>query len=1025
MTRMEHKTHRVNGLNRLLKWSLFCGLLCLALARAAHATIPLWSNTSINAYIVPGAPPPTIDAASFFNNNQFQIDFTAATINTELFETENTVNYTNNGLMISDGGFLFDTQTTNVISRQMADTFYNNNEIDCGTVNDTNVFYEDGGGQCIIWATNIVNPGIITVGGDGLLQFTGDNVNLSFSELTIQGNSQTNYFNNLNPNFFFFGRNFRRFQNSYGIAGLSGIDYGIGTDTNLDWIPSIALTTNSATSSEFTTSLYPLTTLVLTNSTAYFDIKTPDPNDVIVRAVFLLNSNSQVSNNVYIDPNVNTRQFGRGFGNGASHIEWVAPYIDSSSGLPATNYLYLTDDYVGGNTAVAVDGIPDNFTFVASSSPVALGAPTTPGFPTNFMMMTNFMFNPGAVTNQYSYADVQLTGTTVATNSPSPSVTNYLAILPGRIEINATNELNLKSADLNGANYISIYAPTQFDGSDSAQIYAPYYDINVGVTNGFLTISNLLQVGSQRFNGTIQLWSTTWLYTDTNGVTWDYRVLFVNSQLSPFTPSTVNNLILHATNSTIIADTINIIGTFSDDSQNLTLTANAPGAASPDGELDVATPSILWSNSTPNLRNLTNNGAIKLQNSATFGATPPSEYYSLINNGIISDLGSSVWADTFANSGAFSSGLNSFTLQSLTATLTNGSVTAGGDVSFTATSLFASNTVITAGQSLVIVATNLTDGVVNGGATSSNFWSVGGNLRVGLVMPSKPSGDLLGTTIKNIALDNHIVTSTWPGEDRGASVAGYSNDVAVGVFVLDSLPTTHPASRSGFIFTGAGVSNAIYVDELVLADAATNLDINHNVTALGGNGGGASDNDNVVIYYARALVGGNDLSEKLDYRNNGRLRWVPGYAGYFSSTNIIYTNITGSVTNISTNTVNAALAQANNIDSDGDNINNASDPTPFFVPGEVNFKLTVTNKPPLTALISWSSIPASTNYVLYKTNLLSANWQVLTNFVSPTAVPPVGGWPITNSVSDAVNPLQPRYYRVRVDPNTTYLYGGY
>jgi len=163
--------------------------------------------------------------------------------------------------------------------------------------------------------------------------------------------------------------------------------------------------------------------------------------------------------------------------------------------------------------------------------------------------------------------------------------------------------------------------------------------------------------------------------------------------------------------------------------------------------------------------------------------------------------------------------------------------------------------------------------------------------------------------------------------------------------------------------------------------------------------------------------------EKLNYKNNGRLRWVSGYAGYFSSTNIVYTNIVGSVTNISTNTVNAALAQSNDIDSDGDGTNNLTDPTPFFVPGEVNFKLTVTNKPPLTALISWQSIPASTNYVYYKTNLLSVNWQVLTNFVSPAAVPPVGGWPITNIISDVVNPVSPRYYRVGVKPNNSNLYG--
>jgi hypothetical protein len=47
----------------------------------------------------------------------------------------------------------------------------------------------------------------------------------------------------------------------------------------------------------------------------------------------------------------------------------------------------------------------------------------------------------------------------------------------------------------------------------------------------------------------------------------------------------------------------------------------------------------------------------------------------------------------------------------------------------------------------------------------------------------------------------------------------------------------------------------------------------------------------------------------------------------------------------------------------------------------------------------------------------------LTNFVSPSVVPPAGGWPITNIVSDAVNPSQPRFYNVTVIPNSASLYG--
>lgn len=1006
---MEHTQHRAGGLKCLVKWPLLCGLLCLALARLAAAqTVPLYQNIFVQNYVIPGAPPPTIDATSFYNSaNAFNVNFTALTINQELYETWNTLNYTNVGTMVSDSGFQFDLQTTNLAApNQMAANFYNSHRIDCASITDTNVYFLLGVGQCIIWATNIVNPGTINVGGNGLMRFTGQNINLSHGVLTMEGNDQSSIFAPV-------------VENIYGIPGLVGLDYGVGTDTTNAWYPSVDLTPNFAISSEFSTAIfYPpplIDEMVLPNSTAYFDVRTNvnATNDIVVRGVFLLNTVPGVSNNVYIDVNTGGSNL---LGVGAAHVEWTAPYIDPSSGLLATNYLYVTDDYLDGNNPFVYDNIPDNYTFDVTTAPVIFGPPTPAGFP------TNLVFNPAVVTNNnYSYASVQFSASTVTTNSPSPNVTNYLGILPGRIEINATNELNLTAADIVGPNYISIYAPHQFDGSGSAQIYAPYADLNIGVTNGYLTVSNLLQSGIGRWNGTLQLWSTTWIYVDGNGVTNDYRILFVNSQLSPTTPSFVNNLILHAPNSDVINDGFNILGTFSTDAQNLTLATNGPGATVTAGELNIETAAILWSASTPNLRNLTNNGIINLQNISVFGTAPTNEYYSLINHGTISDQGSFIWADNFASSGVFFNGANQFVLQSKTTTLTNGLLVAGGDVSITTSNLFATNVVILSGQELAIVATNLTDGVTNGGASSGNFWSVGGEIGVGLNVPSKPSGDLLGTTITNFAPDNVIVAGTWPGEDRGASVAGYTNNLAMGRLVLDYLPPVanpHP-NTTKFTFNGPGVSNAIYVDELILADSATNLDGSHNVKAFDNADG------NVTIYYARALAGGNDVSEKLDGRNNKHLRWVPAYVGYFSSTNLVYTNIVGGVTNLSTNTVNAALAQSPDLDSDGDGIPNVSDPTPFFVSGEVNFKLTTTNLPPLTVLLSWQSIPAATNYVLYTTNLVSPNWQGLTNFNSPAAVPPAGGWPLTNSASDVVNPAAPRYYRIEVIPNNADLYGPY
>src|ERR1039458_10400413 len=103
MTRANFSTTLLGG---LMKWPRLCALLGLLLARAALGTEALYENDGTVDYNgAPGTYPPQIDATNFVNNTTF-------TINTELYETWNTINYTNNGLMSSDVGFWFDTQPT-------------------------------------------------------------------------------------------------------------------------------------------------------------------------------------------------------------------------------------------------------------------------------------------------------------------------------------------------------------------------------------------------------------------------------------------------------------------------------------------------------------------------------------------------------------------------------------------------------------------------------------------------------------------------------------------------------------------------------------------------------------------------------------------------------------------------------------------------------------------------------------------------------------------------------------------------
>ena len=1152
MNPREHLYRRANVMKSLTKWPLRCGLLALAFVCPLHAQpSALYQNDAIVTYPGTAGYVPQIDASNFVNNSTFTINYTTLTLNNESFETSDTINFTNNGSMVANTGFIFNTRSTYTGLRSMAGSFYNPGSISCDSINSFNGFsvnssflYFFGYGNFNAWATNISNPGSVDVGVDGLMQFTGQNVNLARSRLMIEGSGLFNpntgfgYFNNL---------------------GINGVSYAFGTDTNKDWNPSIDLGPNYAFSSA---PVY----LYLSNAVSYFDINpNAGTNTQIIRAVYLLNPSPNAAAKVYFGRNT--------VGPGGVVIEWTGSYLDAASGSSLNDYLYLANDYLLGSSTnvVAVNGVPDNFTFLSTATPVALGQPTPPNqFP------FGFPYQPAGsvVTNTYSYVDAQITSSTVGTNAiANQAITN----LPGRIQISASKELDLSLAEITGANYLSIQAPNQFDGSSGAYIAVPYADINVGVTNGFLTLTNLLASGIPNWGGEVQAWSGRWVYLDASGVTNDYRVLLVLSQIVPTSSTQVQDLRLHGTNSTVINDTLNISRTFACDSQNLTLMTNGSGvgATSLDGELNLWSPAINWQSSTPNLINLTNYGAIRMVNQGNFGgaltvnstptvpavaatatlsrssggvvnvattdkltigtnryafvntltntvanqvkigsnfdgslsnliaainqgagsgtsyssSTTPNPvvragllsnhsftisaivagttgntnqvlltstnditwgsgttlvgganmiqgytntisfpYNNFMNFSLVSDQASIIYATNFVSGGILTNGVGSFALHSLSSTLTNGGLFAGGDVTISATNLVTSNLVLQAGRSLTLQATNW---LSDSGLTNGNTWSVGiASVGSGFNLSVKPTGgDLLGTTITNFAPTNTSVVNVWAGLDRGLSTAGFTNNAAIGRLILDVMPGAYAGHNGSFVFNGTGTSNALYVDYLELKDYATNGDNydRYDFPWL-------TINTNLIIYYAQAVMNGVSKAEDIDYAsrfhnaNGGRLRWIYSYAGYYSSTNLAYPDGT-------TNTVNAALAAANDIDSNGNGIPNNLDPAPFFEPSGVNFAVTLTNSPAQMKL-QWTTIPLATNTVLFRTNLLLGTWQPLTNFAnyyfgSNIAVPNPShsagfvspqayATSATNVwIFDSVTNV-PHYYRVLVQPWVTW-----
>lgn len=550
-------------------------------------------------------PSPIPDATNFYNTGAFIITFPP----NGLYQTHDTLNYTNTGYMGGEFGFFFDNFSTASGLDSEAASFDNENTI-------------ENGDQCIVWATNIVCPGWInldnvetSVGPGGLLvsgdeslaQFTGNYVDLDELTLELSGGLAT------------------------GQANANSIDVGTGTDTKGDWQPSVVLTANTAQSSLFTSTLFPLFSgqLFLAPSLSYFSFVSNGTNDFINRVAFVQNDNPATPYNVYFGS-----VSGVGLGNGFITVGWSGVYTNFATGQLLTNYLYLNDvpEELLTNGEKVVNGIPNNYTFTGSSVQlITTIAPTVTSY--------SDIFNTGIVTDNYSYVEAQMISTSVATNS---LVNTNVAAIGGRVLINASQELSMNVAQINGENYVGLTCTNQFDGTGGAAMAAPYADIDIGVTNGNLVVSNVIACAVPVWSGTIQAFTTDWLHTFTNSTitisnnipvstnsfsaTNDYRVELVHSDISPTSPSQIQNLTLLGTNSVVISDNLNVFGSLYINAQSLTITTNGigNGAESEYGTLNVENNNIFWPTALPNVHWLTNNGAISFGNLAQFGTLAPS-----------------------------------------------------------------------------------------------------------------------------------------------------------------------------------------------------------------------------------------------------------------------------------------------------------------------------------------------------------------------------------------------------------------
>jgi len=931
-----------------MKKTLLLSSLLLGLAGLARAQSPL-AYTNDAVVICPPDPVPQIDAGTFVNNSYFEVVFTNLSVNAQLFNTYDTTQFINPGHLSFVPGVNFETIPTFLGQPSPAELIYNPGLIEIGTA--TNVFAIASNGvlsvsapRGIFSATNIISPGAMTLGYDGVVTLSGQNVDLSRGSI-VMTNSAVGIVN--------LGGGLYAFENNANNGSVFDGYWGIGSNqfNPSDWFLTAPIVSPPYEVTQ-RDGYFSFGQLDLTNSLSYAQGWTIGTNDVF-HVAYVANTNNGYTPNVYIYVN-------------AIVVEWAQTLTNGAGGI-YTNYLYVEDFMTDfPSPALVIDGyagvgitrptyIPENYAVFQTSAKV-----------------TDPAFLVGTTTVQAPYVDNEVrTNTWTAYEALLPPISTILADtagadvtnITGRIELNATGALDLSLARLTAQNFIWLNSTNQFVGSAGAQITAPYASMNLRSTNGLLTITNLLRPSVIQPSGYINLYSTCATNAATSNI---YHVLLVDAHLSPTTASLVQTANLQVTNTLegddnlVINDALNITRDYLFDASRITIASNAPGSATPYGSLTLENASVIWPSVTPRLAYLTNNGVIQSYNAVFFGGSRSSPYYptnaqsgyqAFVNTGSVLNDGMFIWSEEFLNSGLLTAAIGDIQLdQCQTAILTNGTLLANnGTISLKASYLLASSNYFNSTALALSVTNVLSDGVTNVATidptivgvwpTNGNTWVVGSG---GITMHASPgAGDLLGSTITNLAPANEVVSITWAGQDRGNSIIGYSNNVSLGRLVL-----VGQDGKSVFQFVAPATqsSGALYVDTLILAGAtgaSTNQDVDNNYLGL-------STTSNMRVYFAQALNNqGISIAEKLNGRNvtgNGGFYWVSNYNdGYYSSASLLYPDG-------HTYRVNAALASSTDIDSSGQGIVNAANPAP--VPPSVLAANQVTNVLPLLSVIT-------------------------------------------------------------------------
>ena len=604
-------------------------------------------------------------------------------------------------------------------------------------------------------------------------------------------------------------------------------------------------------------------------------LTTDGPNETIIQMVFV--QTNFANTNLVVDVRFTPNDQGNVVNNAAQTavIRWANTGFDKILGREVTQYVYLEDSLATLTNVVLYTNSfqtnilkPSNYRIYMGGIPLFWDGAQEAN--TEYADVDLKIPDPSTVTNLYTGYSAGITGNASGgVSALGGSSDFYVTNSAGRLEID-TRSLEMDFTRIIADGAVSIRAD-EFDGGRNSVIDSPLLSIRAGLSEGTLALNGLIPMTVTRFSGQLDCYSASWQIIEvvTNddplipGVTNNflYHALIVDGQFAGGGEIPVNtaNLELTAENISVNEDatvTENFImdGVEFVNEGNLRLSAfNSDNTYEAVVGLDVASGvGDITDEQFPRLKRFVNNGGFNLQDDLLVGWDLDKPIDSFLNYGSLSASSIRVKANDMFIGGSFDSFNNPLLLETSSLFVEEGELASGGNLKISADSAQFVFSVIDVGGNGTLVF-DVAEELSDDGVLSLNSWSVTDGFKIVGQRPA--SGDLTGTSIISFAENYELKEHVWAGDDRGASEAGFVDNLALQTLSLSG------GIFSTWRFAGLGDGDALYVDFLDLGD----LTIEELEWSL-------EFADNFRLYFHET---GPLAAADLDGMFDGHLVWVP------------------------------------------------------------------------------------------------------------------------------------------------------